>query len=203
MPWSGVWGQEQTRIGLIDRHFDEPFIMELATKPAILDAVAALIGPNVLLLATHFFCKYGQDSKWVAWHQDVTYWGLEPPTAITAWFAVDDSDAENGCMRVIPGSHLGGLRAHGKSDRAGNLLSINQEALVRPEEEREAIDLPLHAGQISLHDGALVHGSLPNRSSRRRCGLTLRYIPAHVREVVQNPSKGPRWKTLLLRGVSP
>jgi ectoine hydroxylase-related dioxygenase (phytanoyl-CoA dioxygenase family) len=196
-------GPEQTRIGLIDRHFDEPFIMELATKPAILDAVEALIGPNVLLLATHFFCKYGQDSKWVAWHQDVTYWGLEPPTAITAWFAVDDSDAENGCMRVIPGSHLGGLRAHGKSDREGNLLSINQEALVRPEEEREAIDLPLHAGQISLHDGALVHGSLPNRSSRRRCGLTLRYIPAHVREVVQNPSTGPRWKTLLVRGISP
>ncbi len=192
-------GREKTRIGLLDRHFGQPFIWELATNPAILDSVAALIGPNVLLLATHFFCKYGRDEKWVAWHQDVTYWGLEPPTAITAWYAVDDSDRENGCMRVIPGTHPAGVREHGTSDAAGNLLSINQAVPVTPEEEARAVDLVLKAGEISLHDGALIHGSLPNWSDRRRCGLTLRYVPAAVKPVGIN-SMGKNWNAVLVRG---
>jgi len=195
-------GRERTRIGLVDRHFEEPFIWDLATHPEILGCVEALLGPDVLLLATHFFCKYGQDAKFVAWHQDVTYWGLEPPIAITAWVAVDDSDRENGCMRVIPGSHIDGIRAHGKSGREGNLLSIDQEVPTSEEEEQSAVDLPLLAGQMSLHDGALIHGSLPNRSDRRRCGLTLRYVPAHVRQTAEN-STGGRWKAVSPRSFRP
>lgn len=191
-------GWEQARIGLVDYHFEEPFIRKLATHPRILDCIEALLGPDILLLATHFFCKYGQEEKFVAWHQDVTYWGLEPPVAVTAWYAVDDSDRENGCMRVIPGTHLSGIRAHGKAEQAGNLLSINQEIQVLPEEQLTAVDLPLKAGQISLHDGALIHGSLPNRSPRRRCGLTLRYVPAFVRQIAVN-SMGTRWKTVPVR----
>jgi non-haem Fe2+, alpha-ketoglutarate-dependent halogenase len=193
-------GREQTRIGLIDRHFDEPFIWQIATHPGILDSVESLLGPNLLLLATHFFCKYGQEEKFVAWHQDVTYWGLEPPLALTVWFAVDDSDRENGCMRVLPGTQRGGIRTHGKAQTAGNLLSINQEVPVTAEEEATAINLELRAGEISLHDGALIHGSLPNRSHRRRCGLTLRYIPTHVRPVALN-SHGKSWNAALVRGV--
>jgi hypothetical protein len=192
-------GRETARIGLLDRHFDEAFLWELATHPQILDAVEGLIGPDILLLATHFFCKYGQEEKFVAWHQDVTYWGLEPPLALTAWYAVDDSDTENGCMRVIPGTHRDGIREHGKSGTAGNLLSINQEVPVTAEEEDRAADLTLRAGEISLHDGALIHGSLPNRSTRRRCGLTLRYVPAHVRPVARN-SMGRTWNAVPVRG---
>jgi ectoine hydroxylase-related dioxygenase (phytanoyl-CoA dioxygenase family) len=119
--------------------------------------------------------------------------------AITAWYAVDDSDAENGCMRVIPGTHRGGIREHGKSGRQGNLLSINQEVPVSPEEEARAADLPLRAGEISLHHGMLIHGSNPNRSRRRRCGLTLRYVPTHVRQVMLN-SQGYHYAPLLVRG---
>lgn len=193
-------GREKTRIGLVNRHFDQRFIWELATHPDILDSVEALIGPNILLLATHFFCKYGQEEKFVAWHQDVTYWGLEPPLALTAWYAVDDSDTENGCMRAIPGTHIAGIRQHGKSGSEGNLLSVNQEVPVSAEEEAHSVDMPLRAGQISLHDGRLIHGSLPNRSTRRRCGLTLRYIPTNVRQINDN-SHGQRWKTILVRGT--
>jgi non-heme Fe2+,alpha-ketoglutarate-dependent halogenase len=192
-------GRDKARIGLLDRHFDQPFIRELATRPEILDAVESLIGPHILLLATHFFCKYGQEEKFVAWHQDATYWGLQPPRTVTAWYAVDDSDRENGCMRVIPGTHRDGIREHGKSDTAGNLLSINQEVPVTLEEEDRAVDLILRAGEISLHDGLLIHGSLPNRSTRRRCGLTLRYVPTSVRPVALN-SMGKRWNVVLVRG---
>lgn len=192
-------GREKTRVGLLDSHFDVPFIWELATLPAILDCVEPLLGPDFLLLATHFFCKYGQEEKFVAWHQDVTYWGLEPPLALTVWYAIDDSDHENGCMRVVPGSHRTGIRAHGKSSVAGNLLSINQEVAVSPQEEACATEMPLKAGEVSIHDGALIHGSLPNRSSRRRCGLTLRYVPTCVKPVALN-SMGRAWNAVLVRG---
>lgn len=192
-------GREKCRIGLLDRHFDQDFIMELATHPLILEVIESLIGPDILLMATHFFCKYGREEKFVAWHQDVTYWGLEPPEAVTAWYAIDRSDTENGCMRVIPGSHRRGIREHGKSDAEGNLLSINQEVPVTEAEEQSAADLVLEAGQISIHDGTLIHGSLPNRSDRRRCGLTLRYVRPSTKPVAVN-SMGKKWNALLVRG---
>jgi ectoine hydroxylase-related dioxygenase (phytanoyl-CoA dioxygenase family) len=195
-------GKETAQMGLVDYHFDEKFIWELATHPTILNAIEKLVGPNVFLLATHFFNKYGEGNQaeaFVAWHQDVTFWGLEPPMAITAWYAVDDSDEENGCMQVIPGTHVSGVVEHGKAQQAGNLLSINQEVHVSPEQAASAVDLPLHAGQVSIHDGTLIHGSLPNRSNRRRCGLTLRYVPTWVRQAEAN-SFGDRWKPVLVRG---
>lgn len=193
-------GREKARIGLLDRHFDVPFIRELATNPHLLDCVESLLGPNLLLLATHFFCKFGPEEKFVAWHQDVTYWGLEPPCALTVWYAVDDSDRENGCMRVIPGSHSEGIREHGTAEQEGNLLSINQEVPIRDAEEKSAEDLILRAGEVSIHDGTLIHGSLPNRSNRRRCGLTLRYVPTAVKPVALN-SMGKRWNAVLVRGL--
>lgn len=192
-------GREKAQIGLLDRHFDVPFLMELATDPRILGAVSQLLGPDFLLLATHFFCKYGREEKFVAWHQDVTYWGLEPPVALTVWYAIDNSDVENGCMRAIPRTHTGGIREHGKSALAGNLLSINQEIPVTEAEEGRAVDMPLQAGEASFHDGLLIHGSLPNRSDRRRCGLTLRYVPTHVRQMMDN-SHGRRWNAILVHG---
>ncbi|HWP40235.1 MAG TPA: phytanoyl-CoA dioxygenase family protein, partial [Tepidisphaeraceae bacterium] len=112
-----------------------------------------------------------------------TYWGLEPPFAVTLWIAIDKSDVENGCMRVIPGSHRGGLLPHGKAGKSGNILGHNQEIDPRLIDESRAVDLELEAGQASLHDGLTVHGSNPNRSNRRRCGMTLRFTRPDVRPV--------------------
>ena len=136
-------GTDKCEIGLIDWHFDYKFICELAIHERIVDVIEELIGPDVMLLATHFFCKYGPKEKFVAWHQDVTYWGLEPPDAVTAWYAIDDSDIGNGCMQVIPGSHHKGIQEHGKSEQEGNLLSINQEVAVTEKEAKSAVDLVL------------------------------------------------------------
>ncbi|MDB4610163.1 phytanoyl-CoA dioxygenase family protein, partial [Verrucomicrobia bacterium] len=67
-----------------------------------------LIGPNVIGWGSHFFCKMPKDGKAVSWHQDVSYWPLSDSKTITVWLAIDDSDLENGCMEVIPGSHRNG-----------------------------------------------------------------------------------------------
>jgi ectoine hydroxylase-related dioxygenase (phytanoyl-CoA dioxygenase family) len=159
------------------------------------------MGDDIMLLSTHFFCKYPdpESKKHVAWHQDITYWGLEPPEAHTAWIAVDDADVDNGCMVFIPGSHRDGIAQHGTSEREGNLLSINQEIPDELVDSSQAVPIELDAGQISIHDGQLYHASQPNASQRRRCGLTVRFIPPEARQVQDN-SLGHQWQPILLRG---
>ena len=195
-------GREKCQTGLINWHFQEEFIWQMATDPRLLDLIQQVMGEDVLLLATHFFCKYpDQEGKqFVAWHQDITYWGLEPSIAHTAWIAVDDSDIANGCMQVIPGTHRSGIAPHAKSARAGNLLSINQEIPDEHVDKSKVVHLELKAGQLSLHAGQVFHASHPNTSQRRRCGLTVRFIPPNARQVVLN-STGQQWQPLLMRGA--
>jgi non-haem Fe2+, alpha-ketoglutarate-dependent halogenase len=194
-------GREKCQIGLIDRHFDLPFVWEIASNPVILDSIESLIGSDFMLMSTHFFCKYGPTEKFVAWHQDVTYWGIEPEIAISAWYAVDDVDAGNGVMQAIPGSHRAGIVEHGTAGSAGNLLSVNQEVSVTKEEAAKAVDLTLKAGEFSLHDGLTLHGSQPNRSTRRRCGVTNVYIPSYVKQVRKH-SSGEYWSGVMMRGLN-
>jgi ectoine hydroxylase-related dioxygenase (phytanoyl-CoA dioxygenase family) len=193
-------GREKCQRGLFDPHFTLPFVWELAINATVLDAVEEIIGENILLMGSHFFCKYGPSEAFVAWHQDVTYWGLEPALAVSAWYAVDDSDVGNGCMQVIASSHRDGIRTHGKSaDAQANLLSINQALAVDESELARLVNIELKAGEISLHHGLTVHGSQPNRSTRRRCGLAMIYIPTYVKQVGRN-SLGTTWNAVLVRG---
>ena len=159
------------------------------------------MGSDIMLLTTHFFCKYPdpKGETFVAWHQDITYWGLEPPVAHTAWVAIDDSDIENGCMKAIPGTQKTGIAPHGKSENAGNLLSINQEIPDDHVDQSQASNLVLKAGQISVHDGHVFHASHPNTSHRRRCGLTVRFIPPEIRQTKEN-SVGITWTPVVVRG---
>ena len=191
-------GREKCVVGLLDPHMNERFAWKLSTHEKILGCVEQLIGPDILLLSSRFFCKYGPSEKFVAWHQDVTYWGLDSDLAVLAWYAVDDSDADNGCMRVIPRTH-DRVREHGTARQDGNMLSINQEIPVSEAEDRSAVNVELKAGTMSLHHGCAIHGSLPNRSSRRRCGITSVFLPAHVRQLKKNSFDG-YWPAIVVRG---
>ena len=194
-------GREKCQVGLTDQHFNIRFVWDIAVNPVILDSIESVIGPDIMLLSTHFFCKYGPTEKFVAWHQDVTYWSIEPPIAISAWYAVDDVDCENGCMQMIPGSHKLGIIEHGKAKQTGNLLSINQEAGVSESDAKQAANIVLKAGEFSLHDGLTLHGSQPNRSSRRRCGVTNVYVPSYVNQTKKH-SGGGYWSGVMVRGVN-
>jgi ectoine hydroxylase-related dioxygenase (phytanoyl-CoA dioxygenase family) len=118
------------------------------------------------------------DDMGVSWHQDCSYWALTPSKTVTVWLAIDDADRENGCMRVIPGSHLHGHLSFRESD--SNEHNVLSQTIPGAEQFGTPVDIELKAGEISLHSDLLVHGSLPNRSKRRRCGLTLRYCPPDV-----------------------
>ena len=197
----GREGREKCQIGLQQWHLKEEFIWNLATDARVLDIMEQLMGHDILLLSTHFFCKYPVDQveHFVAWHQDVTYWGLEPQEAHSAWIAIDNASTENGCMRVIPGSHKEGLVPHDKSQSGGNLLSINQEIPDKYVDQSKIVPLELTAGQLSVHHGCLFHASHPNLSQRRRCGLVVRFVPTHVKQVERN-STGKMWPGHLVRG---
>ena len=150
--------------------------LEIARTPEILAMVGQILGPDIALWNSSLFAKPAADGKRTPWHQDGQYWPIRPLATCTAWIAIDDSTTENGCLRVIPGSHHGQrLRAHRKTD--ADDVTLNQELLASEYDEAQAADLVLKAGQMSLHDVYLLHGSEPNFSSRPRRGMTLRFMP--------------------------
>lgn len=168
---------------------------QLIRTPAILDAVESLIGPNILAWGSSFFVKEQQDSSYVSWHQDSTYWGLQPPDIVTAWVALSESTVENGAMRVIPDTHKLDQIGHRDTFAEGNLLSRGQEVEVEVDASRAAT-LVLQPGEMSLHHVRLIHGSDPNPSNKRRIGFAIRYLPTYVRQVV-----GTHDSATLVRGV--
>ena len=154
-------------------------IWDLITEPRIIDVVADLLGDSVVLRHSHLFAKLPGDPKQVSWHQDASYWPLTPSRVVSAWLAIDDTDVENSAMRVIPGSHHNAqLTFHDSSEDENNVLFQT----VRDAENwgRPPVALEMKAGQISLHSDWILHGSEPNGSNRRRCGLAMRYLSADV-----------------------
>jgi ectoine hydroxylase-related dioxygenase (phytanoyl-CoA dioxygenase family) len=154
---------------------------ELVHNPDIVDAVSDVLGPDLLCWTTNFFIKEPRNPGFVSWHQDSTYWGLDPDDVVTAWVALTDATPENGCMQFIPGSHKIDQLPHLDTFHRDNLLSRGQEIAVEVDKSK-AVAIPLSAGEMSLHHIKLVHGSEPNRSADRRIGLAIRYIPTHVRQ---------------------
>ena len=126
-----------------------------------------LIGPNILVWGANFFLKEPRSDAYVSWHQDATYWGLEPADIVTAWVAFTPSTVESGCMRVVPGTHQGGIVEHRETWDADNLLSRGQEIAVEVDVEK-VVDVVLKPGEMSLHHVKIAHNSEPNRSAQRR-----------------------------------
>ena len=166
----------------------------LGRHAAILDAVEALIGPDILLWKSKAFVKFPGPAQ-VAWHQDLPHWNLVPAEAVTAWLALSDSNEGNGCVRAIPGSHRNGARASKAVSDPNSLLTAGLEFNVGADEAGRAAPIVLRAGEFSLHHGMLVHGSGENRSAAPRLGIAFVYMPAHVRQ-----ASAPDRHVVLVRG---
>ncbi len=169
---------------------------EAVTHPAMLDAVEDLIGPDIMVFNFSTWIKHPESAGMVSWHQDSTYFGLEPGEQVTAWFALSPATSESGCIRVLPGSHrLGQVPARVNAVPKNNLLSSGQ-LVEYPVDEAATVEMPLAPGQASFHHTYLIHGSNPNRSKQPRIGFSISYIPTHVRQF------GDRRSTaLLVRGT--
>ena len=171
------------------------FAYEMVSRPAILDAVETVIGPDILLWGSTFFTKPPRSESYVSWHQDLRYWGLADDEAqVSAWLALTPASPANGCMRFLPGSHRNPILEHHDGFGRDNFLTRGQEAVIDID-EAAARPVELAPGQLSLHHGRLLHASAPNPSADWRIGYVMNFVAPHNRQVV-----APRDYAMLLRG---
>jgi hypothetical protein len=161
------------------------WLADLVRHPAITDNVARVLGPDLLVWSSSFFIKDARDPAFVSWHQDSTYWGLSEPAVLTAWVAFTPSNHSNGCVRVIPGTHLMDQVAHKETFDANNILTRGQEIAVEVDESK-AVELVLKPGEMSMHHIRLFHNSEPNASDDRRIGFAIRYIPTRLKQTASD-----------------
>jgi len=178
-------------------HETSTYLYEIALNPRILDLVEGILGPNFYLWASNFFIKEPHSPSTVGWHQDAYYWPMAPHNSVTVWLAFDDVDEVNGGMKLIPGSHRGGIIRHNRSTQTSSVLSLELEDGSGFSSD-SAVQFRLKAGECSLHDDRAIHGSPANPSDRRRAGLTLRYSGTNVKNDL---TVNPNFKIYLCRGV--
>jgi ectoine hydroxylase-related dioxygenase (phytanoyl-CoA dioxygenase family) len=154
---------------------------DLATHPRVLDVLEDLLGPDLFVHSTRIFYKHAHDPSYVSWHQDGRYSSLNSKPAPSAWIALSESTAANGCLRVVPGSHRSGVYPHVETFAADNLLNHGEEIQVQVDESA-ARDFVLDPGEMSLHHVNMIHGSNPNRSDRCRIGFAVSYMTPAVRQ---------------------
>ncbi len=187
-----------------DRHLDIPGLAKLITEPEIVRRMQAVIGPDILCWRTEFFPKNPGDTG-TGWHQVETYaigeatTGMleatgrspEAPMELTAWVAFTEAAKENGCMKVIPGSHVqwrydekAPMKWNG-SARDNSFFGYNYDEIKidkdwDPDQE-DVRHLEMRAGQFFIFTARCIHGSNPNISNRQRMGFAIRVVPTHVR----------------------
>lgn len=178
-------------------HLRHRWAYDLATRPGILDRVEAVLGPDIVLWAWFSWYKEPRTGRPIPWHQDASYWPIEPKRNVTAWVALAASTPDNGCLRVIPGSQGALLPQVAVADPASWFAQGADPAAI---DAARARDLALAPGEFVLFDEGVLHGSEPNRSDRPRIALSLRYTSPDV------CLHGDRWgddrvRALLVRGV--
>jgi ectoine hydroxylase-related dioxygenase (phytanoyl-CoA dioxygenase family) len=175
-------------------HLLQTWVTELVRNERILDAVEDVLGADILCWGTSLFIKDAHDPRFVSWHQDSTYWGLDKPDVVTAWVALSPATRQSGCMKMIPGSHTADQIPHRDTLAEHNLLTRGQEIAVQVDESK-GVYIELAPGEISLHHVRTVHASESNEADDRRIGVALRYIAPHVRQ-----TGGDRDSAMLVRG---
>ena len=180
-------------------HFRDERLLEFLLHDSVLDLVEPFIGPNIGLFSSHFICKDPYKGRATPWHEDSAFW--KPrfdrfDKIITVWLAIDKSFKENGCMRVIPGTHVNGFSEYQDLEAGRNTFDSG----IKPEsiDESKAVYFELERGECSLHDSRIIHGALANTSPYRRCGYTMRYFATDHKVNVDSYTDG--FKIWLARG---
>ncbi|HTL53062.1 MAG TPA: phytanoyl-CoA dioxygenase family protein [Planctomycetota bacterium] len=177
-------------------HEHSRWLYDLCVDPRILDLVEGLLGPNFFFWASNFFAKPPRSTATVGWHQDAYYWDLKPHNTVTVWIAFTDVDEGNGAMQVIPASQRSGIIQHTNAADPNSVLHLQLEH--GKFNVADAVSLNLNAGEISIHDDNLIHGSPANPSDRWRIGLTVRYSGTNVK---YGGAWDSRFRSYMARGV--
>jgi ectoine hydroxylase-related dioxygenase (phytanoyl-CoA dioxygenase family) len=146
-----------------------PEILELAREPVIVDKVESLLGPDIDLFGTKFFPLLPGGGTSTLWHQDNFYFDTWADDIVTCGIYLEDTDRENGCLKVIPGSHKDGPQTHHRNPGTyGSWVEVD---------ESSAVHLEIPGGTVLLFSANLLHGANPNSSNRSRYSTAWHYIP--------------------------
>jgi ectoine hydroxylase-related dioxygenase (phytanoyl-CoA dioxygenase family) len=187
-----------TKANLSAWHHRQRWAYDLATHPVLLDAIEEILGPDIVLWAMHCWYKEPFSGKRVPWHQDATYWAIEPKKTVSAWIAIGPTMPENGCLRILPGSHRQ-TYAHAAIDDPISWFKRGVDAAML--DESTAVDLALAPGQAVLYNEATLQGSNPNRSAIPRLGISCRYTSPEVRFLMDKWTNAERIRTYVVRGT--
>jgi len=159
-------------------HFNDPRLLDFLLAPEVLDLVEDIIGPNIGLFSSHWISKDPGKGRRTPWHEDSSYWKGrfdELNKIVTIWLAIDDSNKENGCMGVVPGTQVNGFSEYEQvSDPDASTFTT--EIKKGTFNLDEVVWFELKKGQYSVHNAKIIHGANANTSPNRRCGYTMRYF---------------------------
>ena len=177
----GTTGPYDVRTTLFSAYVNRT-LRSVAANEALVDMAAALLGCEALRLwQDQAIWKPGTDGLLVddgniGFHQDYSYWQDSSTTnMVSANIALQDVTAENGALRMIPGSHKLGLLSDVGAFFDRNLNETRQR-LQADLGVREDVPIELKAGQVSFHHSLTIHCSGPNTSASRRLVLAPAYI---------------------------
>ncbi|MGA1198871.1 MAG: phytanoyl-CoA dioxygenase family protein [Candidatus Latescibacterota bacterium] len=148
-------------------------VLDLAKEPEILDRVEALVGVNIDVFGTKFFPKLPNGGTSTHWHQDNYYFGTNSDRILSCGIYLEDSDKSNGCLRVVPGSHLSMEIVHHQKTAGmhGSWTTVD---------ESQAVDLEIPAGTVVIFSANLLHGAYDNFSDRTRYSTAWHYVPGDL-----------------------
>lgn len=180
-------------------HWSDPELFRWVFAPEMLAIVEPILGPDIAVFACHFLQKPPEIGKRVPWHEDSAYWKgrLEPIEVASITVSLESSTPENGCLRVLPGTHRHGYSDYVPVAQPGSEI-FPVEVAGGQFDEATAVDIVLAPNQASLHDGRIIHGSAPNTGTLARAAFTVRYFATSVRFV---PEKNPNFQIYLACGV--
>ena len=167
---------------------------EVVRHPAVLDAVADVIGPDILVYTSKFFIKEPRSEAVTIWHQDATYFGFATPDSVAAWVAFCDVPVESGCLEYLAGSPRLGQLQH-RSSAHPHSISGGAQAIVAPFDAAHPVAVPMEAGEFTLHHCLCIHSSQRNGGADRRIGLSIHYVSPRVAHVGSK-----RLTAMLVRG---
>jgi ectoine hydroxylase-related dioxygenase (phytanoyl-CoA dioxygenase family) len=180
----------------VHRHLDNRTVYDLCAHPEIVERVASILGPDLLVWHSRVFHKRDAEPP-IPWHQDGVYWSLEPRVSVSAWIAIDRAERDNACVEVIPGSHLRPV-PHMRTSTAGRFGHHADPAHV---DASAAVAIQLEPGEFFLFDTWLLHSSAANTSGKRRTALSVRYTTPDVTVAAETLSPGvPGYGVQLVRG---
>ncbi|MCW7763111.1 phytanoyl-CoA dioxygenase family protein [Photorhabdus luminescens] len=151
--------------------------LSLISHPEIISPVEKIIGPDIIHLGSHYWAKPPKVGNKVSWHQDGAYYSLSHMNLVTIWIALDPSTKENGCLKVIPGTHKDELRV---------LKNVEGDPYLKRVMDSNNINynlchyIELKPGDVSLHNPNIIHGSEKNESTMWRRGFVIKYIAGDV-----------------------